>query len=417
MVSKSDDITSAGSVESFEPVDISTPAGRRAQEIRLLKTQPNSLRGHVMDLAALDGQPLPKMEFTVEGWVARYAAALMAGIGGGGKSTLGMQMCASATLGIPWLGLPTMKANSLAFLTEDPPAVCHIRAAKIAQSLGVSLSDLKGFLPVPMVREDTAMARFDRNNGEAQITHIYHELRGLCAEREVGFVVLDALHGIFDGNENDRTHARRFCAMLTDLATEIAGSVVLLAHPSKSSGQDPKNPTSGSTSWHAGVRSVIHVSDPEDLNPDARTIRLAKANYGRVGEKIEVTWRDGVFHADAEPTGIFKGLRKDKAERVMLSGLQKAVALGYEPSPSDRARELYAPKLVAANGWAEGLKVTDLAPAMSRMVAAGELRLVKIGPPSKQRTLVVPKESADAIERDGVVAVKKIGTAKGGNDA
>lgn len=395
---KPDDITTVGTREEFAPIDISTHDGRHAAEMRLLKSQPNRLRDLVMDLPALAGKPLPEMKFDIHGWVPRRAVTLFVGIGGGGKTTIAMQMAAAISVGLPWFGLQTRQSRALCLLTEDDRDVCHTRAHYVALALGKSLSDMGDFKPLPLVQEDTALMRFDRYTGEAAVTHVYNDLRALCFEVGSRFIVLDALHGLFDGNENDRAQARRYLAKLTELAVEIDGAIVLLAHPSKASGQDQRMPSSGSTSWQGGVRSVIHVSDPDDANPDARTIRLAKANYGRVGEKIEVTWRDGVFHADEKPEGIFKGMAHNRADRVMLGGLRTAYKLGYEPSMSEKAPGgVWAPKLVAAQ-FGEGQKVPDLQKALNRLIQDGAVVLLTVGPPSRSKTLPVPKEMLDEVK-------------------
>jgi len=391
MTGAPEDFTRHGHTEIYEAIDPNSEEGRRRSRITLLQQAPNSLRDHVLNLPELTNEPIPEMEYVVEGWVPRYAITQVIGIGGGGKTTLAMQAGAAISLGKPWLGLPTRKMRTLCFLTEDPKAVVHRRADKIARAMGLTLADLPDFLPLSMVKEDSSLIKFDRYTGEAQLTAVHKELRNLCIEMGVQVLILDALHGLFDGNENDRGQARRFCALLTELAEELKGAVILLAHPSKSSSENAKMPSSGSTSWHAGVRAMIHVSDPDDMNPDARTVRLAKINYGRPGEKVQVTWRDGVFQTDEEPSGIFKGIRQDKAERVLMEGLRKAIARGIEPSPFQSARDKYAPRVVGALG-AEGLKQPDLERAMNRLMSAEEVIVVTVGPPSRSKQVVIPKD-------------------------
>ena len=77
------------------------------------------------------------------------------------------------------------------------------------------------------------------------------------ASADVGaqLVVIDTAADTFGGNENVRPHVRQFIALLTRLALERDGAVLMLAHPSVT-GRTSGSGDGGSTAWS---RAVEHM--------------------------------------------------------------------------------------------------------------------------------------------------------------
>ncbi len=65
------------------------------------------------------------------------------------------------------------------------------------------------------------------------------------------------------------------------------------------------------------VRSRLYLDQVAD-NPDARLLSTKKANYGRIGEEISMTWRAGIFVADSLSGPDSKLADNARAERVFL---------------------------------------------------------------------------------------------------
>ncbi len=70
--------------------------------------------------------------------------------------------------------------------------------------------------------------------------------------------------------------------MLRDLAIDHDCAVLLLSHPSLT-GLNSGTGTSGSTAWNNSVRSRLYL---QATSPDTRTLKVVKANHGKVGDEI-----------------------------------------------------------------------------------------------------------------------------------
>ena len=221
-------------------------------------------------------------------------------------------------------------------------------------------------------------------------------------EHGAQIVVLDALHDYFAGNESVRVQVRQFVSLLRSLAIDIDGAVVLCAHPSLS-GLLSGSGTSGSTAWNNAVRSRLYLTHPPvedeiEPDPDKRVLKVMKANYSRTGEGYPLRYERGVFVRQEQPDGMLGTITRRSVEHAFLDGLRALLGKGHEPSFKIEARSLYAPKLM--RGWpqVEGFGVKDLAQAMDRLMGSGDIVLAESteGPPSRHRTIIVPKDHPSA---------------------
>src|SRR5690606_20977816 len=118
--------------------------------------------------------------------------------------------------------------------------------------------------------------------------------------------------------------ARQFVGLLRHLALESGAAVLVLAHPSLT-GLNSGEGTSGSTGWSNSVRSRLYFERIKDkgveLDPDRRVLRVKKANYGRVGEEIEVRWQNGIF-APLRDGDVIAQAQERHVERVFMQLLR-----------------------------------------------------------------------------------------------
>ena len=200
---------------------------------------------------------------------------------------------------------------------------------------------------------------------------------------------------VFIGNENDRSQARQFVGLLRQLALAIEGSVLITAHPSVR-GIDSGTGTSGVTAWNNTVRSRLYLTRPagndSDEN-DERRLKKMKANYSRIGDEIRMSWRDGVFVARDEPTGVRKGIANRSAERVFLELLTKRNAQDRAVSHSKHASN-YAPKELAAMEGREGFGSDDMRRAMERLFEDGRIAIDTYGRKGDPRQRIVAAKLA-----------------------
>lgn len=109
-----------------------------------------------------------------------------------------------------------------------------------------------------------------------------------------------------------------------------------------------------------------------------------KANYGRIGGEINMTWRDGVFVPDEHATGLDALAVNAKAERVFLTLLGKLTEQGRRVNAA--GGHYYAPKVFADHPDCEGVTKRAFKAAMERLLSAGKVRVAEYGPPSKRHT-------------------------------
>lgn len=339
----------------------------------------------------LDGEQIPARHWLVRDLIPSGTVTLLGGDGGTGKSLVALQLAASVALSRTWLGLPVSSGRALYISAEDDRDELHRRLSDVTRAENAALANLDNLTVRSLAGEDALLAMADKS-GKLHPSPLYHEIDTRIRDEAPTLVVLDTLADLFPGNENDRAQARQFVGMLRGLAIRHECAVVMLAHPSLS-GLNSGSGTSGSTGWNNSVRSRLYLErvkdDGYEANPDARILRTMKANYGRTGSEIKLTWKNGVFVAEESKTGLDSMAVNDKAERVFLKLLEEFTKQGRPVKSANAAG--YAPKLFAASGRGEGLSKRQLHEAMERLFATG--KIVEVlggsGPPSKQTKRII----------------------------
>lgn len=332
------------------------------------------------------GKPVPPREWLVRDLVPLRTVTLLGGDGGTGKSLLALQLAYAVATGGTWLGRGVADGGALFISAEDDEAELHRRLADVVQASGGSFDDLDRLTLRSFAGEDALLAMLDRSGGVLLASALFHEIEKRIAEESPALVVLDTLADLFPGNENDRAQARQFVGLLRGLAIKHECALLLLSHPSLS-GLNSGSGTSGSTAWNNSVRSRLYlervIQDGYEANPDARLLSTKKANYGRNGGEISVTWQGGVFVADAPETGLDRMAAGAKAERVFLKLLGLLAAQGRRVNTG--GGQTYAPTVFSNHPEAEGVNKRGFRSAMETLLAAGKIRLAEDGPPSKRR--------------------------------
>ena len=305
-----------------------------------------------------------------------------------------MQLSCSAALGRPWLNLEAKEGKALFISAEDDMDELHRRLAAIAASEGVGLGELHRLTIRSLAGEDALLATLEGRSGVLANTELLTEIDKLMDNMRPVLVVLDTLADMFPGNENDRAQVRQFIGKLRGPAIKYKSAVVVLSHPSLT-GISSGTGSSGSTGWSNSVRSRLYLeritNEGFEANPDARRLTVKKANYGRVGAEIAMTWRDGVFVADTAQTGIEKAINTGKAERVFMSLLAQFTEQGryLSAQPSN----IYAPKLFAESPGSEGITKRAFTSAMNILFNCEKIEIRKHGPKSKERSYIAIADS------------------------
>ena len=343
--------------------------------------------------ASLQGLEVPLRHWLVRDLVPSGTVTLLGGDGGTGKSLLALQLACAVATGGKWLERQVTGGGALFVSAEDDDAELHRRLDDIVRSAGHQFSDLDRLTIRSLAGEDALLAYLDRGSGVLSPSPLFADLNARLDDEKPALLVLDTLADLFPGNENDRAQARHFIGLLRGLAIRHDCAVILLAHPSLS-GLNSGSGTSGSTGWNNSVRSRLYLEriaeDGYEANPDARVLSTKKANYGRTGGEISMTWRNGVFVADPAETGLDRMAVSGKAERVFLKLLRMFTEQGRKVNHA--GGPTYAPKLFAEHPDSEGVVKRSLRSAMETLMAQGKIRVAEDGPASKRRSFLMVAE-------------------------
>jgi RecA-family ATPase len=336
----------------------------------------------VIDPRDWQGKSVPERQWFVEGWIPDRTVTNLSGDGGSGKTEIILQLIAAASLGLPWFGKDVSAGPCLYYGAEDESDELHRRLETIVQSAGKQLSDLDGIRLIPMAGLDAVLAEPDRK-GILSATAIYPKLVSQAMALRPKLIVIDPSADVFGGDEINRAQVRKFVSMLRALAMEIDCAVLLLSHPSLA-GMNTGTGTSGSTAWNNSVRSRLYL---EITSPDTRVLTVVKANHGKVGEKIEMRWNDGVYDLDKGPDPVLAKVLNKTADDVFMAVFAKLTGQGQALGPN--VGPSYAPKKISGHPDAKGYTKVDLAGAMQRLLDGGRLRIEVTGPPSRRYTQLV----------------------------
>lgn len=324
--------------------------------------------------------PVPDRKWLVPDLVPSRTVTLLGGDGGTGKSLLALQLAYAVATGSAWLEREVVGGTAVFISAEDDKAELHRRLDDVVRAEGRTLADLGRLTMRSLAGEDALLAGLDRTTGALAATALFLEIEKRLQNEAPELLVLDTLADLFPGNENDRAQARQFIGLLRGLAIRHDCAVLLLAHPSLS-GLNSGNGTSGSTAWNNSVRSRLYlervVQDGYEANPDARVLSTKKANYGRTGGEISMTWKDGIFVPDAQETGLDRMAANAKAERVFLKLLRLFNEMDRHVSPSRSAS--YAPTVFAKHPEAEGVGKRALSTAMETLLSSGAVIIAEHG--------------------------------------
>lgn len=339
----------------------------------------------------LHDRPVPPMTWHVQDFIPSNTVTLLSGNGGDGKSLLALQLAVSTALGRSWLGNEVKRGRALYVGAEDDQDEVHRRLDAIVKSEGVQFSDLSRLTLCNLAGLEAQLAVLDHNRAIMQPTPLFIMLEAYLSKKPHNFIVLDTLADFYGGDENVRAQARQFIGLLTGLALRLRTTILLLAHPSIS-GMANKTGTSGSTAWSNSVRSRLYLQrverDGEQPDPNARILKIMKANYGETGQRIKMWWQDGAFVQDIRDGGALDRMAAEaKADRVFLKLVNQFAEQGRDVGSAPAAN--YAPNLFAKDPCSERISKLAFEKAMGRLFAAKRIRVEEHGPPSRRKKRLV----------------------------
>jgi RecA-family ATPase len=302
-------------------------------------------------------------------------------------------------MGKDWLGMPVKRGPVLYIGCEDDERELQIRLMVIAKHYGVTFKDLErnGLHVWAMCDRNAVLVEpGERGSGRMVVTNLYRELKQFCADVRPVSISLDTLSHVFAGNEIARTEVYAFATYMRALARTAGGSLTVLAHPSLA-GIATGTGISGSTAWHGAFRFrqflTGHKKSEDDDQPDTnkRVLEFKKNQYGPLGASIELRYQDGLFLPVAGITIEEREEADDTAEGLFMALLTRYLAQGRSVHHSNASIH-YAPKIFAKDEEAErhGVRMKGFEAAMRRLFAAGKVKTVPYGRPSKGGTRLEP---------------------------
>ncbi|CAA7621149.1 bifunctional DNA primase/polymerase [Magnetospirillum sp. UT-4] len=356
---------------------------------------PEPVRLTALDPIAWAGKLPPDRQWIAHDWIPCHTTTALYGDGGVGKTLLAQQLLTAVASNRAWCGLQVKQVKAIGFFCEDSADELHRRQDAICRGLDLGLGDLEDLRFFSRVADDNLLMTFDAD-GTGRRTPLWEAFRRAVLDFGAQLVVVDTAADVFGGNENIRNQVRQFIAMLTSLAMEIDGSVILCAHPSVS-GIASGHGFAGSTAWNNSVRSRLYLTRPgdegdqEDADTNERILTRMKANYAASGEAIRLKWDDGALMPIERETGFFGAMERGRAETAFIEALRKLEKQGREASPSVNAGS-YAPKLIKAMPEGKGHRLEDLRRAMETLFADGRITVVEVGRHKSKRIVVCDKK-------------------------
>ncbi|MGO3930845.1 AAA family ATPase [Rhodopseudomonas pseudopalustris] len=324
-----------------------------------------------------EGVTPPVRRFKIANMIPDGEVTLLTGAGGVGKTLLAQQSMTCVALGRPFLGRRTAQCKVMMFLCEDSEDELHLRQRAINKALGVGMADVSDVLRIASRKYmDNLLCTWDRATGTMKRSDVWHRLRDDAVKWGAGLIVVDTIADTFGGSEIDRSQVRQFVqACLGRLAQDIGGAVLALGHPSKAGQAVGGDGTSGSTAWHASVRSRLYLQHAsQDGSGPFRRLENRKANYGAAGDTFMLRWHAGAFDMvsgktlGADDMDALGGGAEGSASAAADAGLAgvsggAGAAGGGAPAMSDVIDDALLAAVVEAAGEAEPVALSSSANA------------------------------------------------------
>lgn len=372
----------------------------------------------------------PKRRWRIAGMIPDGEVTLLTGAGGVGKTLLAQQAGTCVAMGLPFLGRDTERCKVMAFLCEDAEDELHLRQRAINQALGVDMADVSPWLRIASRKfMDNLLAIWQSNAGAMKRTAVWEALKGDAVAFGAKLLIVDTIADTFGGNEIDRSQVRQFVqACLGKLAQEIGGAVLALGHPSKAGQAAGGDGTSGSTAWHASVRSRLYLQHAtKDGTGPFRRLENRKANYGASGDVFMLRWLRGAFELqsaksmalgeegeESAPAGNAPGEAAERpVVRSMGNAVDDAILMEVEICAADSVAlskahnsPNWAPRVFKKRSDVLGIYTIDeIAAGWQRVLDAGRVGVAVVGRKDNRHPVigfkVIPTAHVETVETGG----------------
>jgi RecA-family ATPase len=333
--------------------------------------------------------PLEPMRWLATNRIPAGDVTILSGDGGGGKTTVALQLAVSVERGLgDWLGTTCEPGPVIFFSGEEPKDEMRRRLHRVARKRGLEPADLEG-LHFHFAEPDACLLGISRPDGTMAPAPLFASLAAAARDIRPVLIVVDSIAATFGGNQNDRVHARMFVGLFRTLARQTGCAVLLLDHPSLS-GITSGTGRGGSMDWQNATRARLHL---ETVNGEdgstGRVLEVKKTNYGPCGEKVRLQWEEGCFVIEGTASAPHQAAVLNAAEQAYLTCLDRLTVQGREVR--EHPGRGYAPKTFAGMPEANGITARAFKAAQERLFSAGAIHNVTEGPASKRTKRIARK--------------------------
>jgi RecA-family ATPase len=325
--------------------------------------------------------PLEPMRWLATNRIPAADVTILSGDGGGGKTTVALQLAVSVERALgDWLGTTCEAGPVIFFSGEEPEPEMRRRLHRVARKRGLEPVDMDG-LHFHFADPDTCMLGIAQRDGTMAPGPLFAWLAAVARDIRPALIVVDSIAATFGGNQNDRVHARTFVGLFRTLARDIGCAILLLDHPSLA-GITSGTGRGGSMDWQNATRARLHLETVEgEDGSTGRVLEVKKTNYGPCGEKVRLQWGDGCFVLQGTASAPHQAAANTTADQRYLECLDAVTTQGRHVCPG-KGRG-YAPKAFADMPQASGMTARAFQAAQERLFAAGTIEVTAYGPPSK----------------------------------
>lgn len=346
------------------------------------------------------GRRPPERDWLIEGVLLRKTVCLFAGAGALGKSLLMQQLMTACGTGQPWLGMRVPRCRTFAMFCEDPEEEVWRRQENICRHMDVDFADLEDvdFQTISQM-EDPTLYKVMGKNDSGKSTWLWGNLVQHVMNIGAEIVIIDNANAVFEANENFKEHVKPFLHMLTKLARDINGGVILIQHPSQAGDVD-RSAKAGSRAWYDTVRAQMIIEYPKEFGPDdepsdERILRFGKQNYGKRGKPMRIEWKDGVFvpcTLSAEQGGALSMFDFRELMAKIGIALRQGIDRGERFTIANGSPNHVGTILRREKAW-QRYTWDEIRSACDSMMKDGRLVTVEVGPPSKRTVMIRPSDS------------------------
>lgn len=235
----------------------------------------------------------PPQSYVVEGLIPEPVAAAIVAPGSTGKSFWLMQLAASITTGMPFMGQEVKRPGSvLMFGAEDSSDEMSRRLHSIVREYewdGCRLDpDSLGerFYPISLLGQDNRLTVHDGRDIVRHEARISRLIRMAKAIPDLRMIIIDPVSRFRSGDENDNEAATRFVEVLEQIREETGVTVLCAHHSRKGSTGEDADDIRGASAFVDALRFAATLSKArpgkgldEDEAKNLVRFGVVKSNY------------------------------------------------------------------------------------------------------------------------------------------